>query len=173
MVNFSPDKNASEKKESSFVKGQKITVEHKDGSVSEHQVINVLDSAKIASIIGINHQIKNPVPVLILDKMIPGGTAQYHPELGVIFAYDNTKPEVMHHEIIHSLEMPKTIPNDLEVFYAKVLNEIPDTSNLQPNFHKNIHEFVADAYSKPGFINNLKEHGLYQEFELLTKYIFE
>ena len=79
----------------------------------------------------------------------------------------------MHHEIIHSLEMTKQIPEQLNIFYKKVLEVLPDNSNLQPNFRKNIHEFVADAYSKNGLIETLKNKGLYDEFINLTRYIFQ
>ncbi|MES2023225.1 MAG: hypothetical protein V4439_00930 [Patescibacteria group bacterium] len=157
-----------------FTKGQKINVELTDGSLSERTVINVLNSQKVAAVIGLKFDIKTPIPVLILDKKIPGGAlAHYHQNLDVIFAYNDTNQNVMCHEIIHSLAIKKPIPEELQKFYEKVLEEIPDITNLQPNFRQNIHEFIADAYSKEGFINNLKNHGLYEEFEKLTKYIFE
>lgn len=173
MAGFNPDNKFPNKQEITFTKGQKVNVELEDGSMVEHEIVNVLDSSKVASIIGLNYKIKNPTPVLILDKKRIKGAASYSLESKVIFAYDNTSPEAMHHEIIHSLEMPKSIPQPLQSFYKKVLDEIPDNSNLNPNFRKDIHEFIADAYSQPGFIQNLKNRGLYQEFEQLTSYIFD
>jgi hypothetical protein len=38
---------------------------------------------------------------------------------------------------------------------------------------KNIHEFIADGYSKQPFINALKKEWLYEEFLEKTKYIFK
>ena len=150
MTGFHPDKNIPNKKEVAFVKGQKVSIELKDGSTSEHEVINIFDSRKAISHLGLKHDIKNPVPILILDRMIPGeGIAHYHPELNVIFAYNDTVPEVMLHEIIHSLEMQKPLSDELKEFYQKLLLQIPDKANVRPNFHKDIHEFIADAYSKP------------------------
>ncbi len=174
MTEFHPDKNLPNKKEVFFSKGQKINIELMDGSISEHEVLNVLDSCKVAAHLGFKYEIKSPVPVLILNRMIPGeGIAHYHPKLNVILAYNDTTPEVMLHEIIHSLEMQKLLSEKLKEFYQKVLLVIPDKVNIRPNFHKDIHEFIADAYSKPTVIKLLKDVGLYEEFERLTKYIFE
>lgn len=153
--------------------GQKIRSENLDGSFCESEIVNIIDSQKVITVLGYNYEIKCPIPILILDKKIPGNLAAYHPELNVIFAYNDTSPEVMHHEIIHSLEMTKQIPEQLNIFYKKVLEVLPDNSNLQPNFRKNIHEFVADAYSKNGLIETLKNKGLYDEFINLTRYIFQ
>jgi hypothetical protein len=41
------------------------------------------------------------------------------------------------------------------------------------NFQKNIHEFIADGYSKEVFINALKKENLYAEFLDKTAYIFD
>jgi hypothetical protein len=41
------------------------------------------------------------------------------------------------------------------------------------NFQKNIHEFIADGYSKEIFINALKKENLYAEFLDKTEYLFE
>ena len=156
-----------------FVIGQKVKVSLKDGSFSEHKIINIIDSKKAVIAIGLNYDIKNPVKVIILDENIKSNAGAYHPELDVIFAYNDTKPEIMHHEIIHSLEMKKIIPKELKVFYEKILEIFPDNSNLEPNFRKDIHEFIADAYSKDGLIETLKKQNLYEEFKKLTEYIFE
>jgi hypothetical protein len=171
-VNGSDELSYSENNETSFTIGQKVNLENSKGVATEYEIVNILDSRKAVDALGLNYEIKNPVRILILDKGMAWNLAAYHPELNVIFADNHTPPEVMHHEIIHSLEMTKTIPDDLKDFYAKVLEVLPDTSNLHPNFRKNIHEFVADAYSKEGLIETLRSKGLYEEFERLTKYIF-
>ncbi len=155
-----------------FEKGQVVFVETTNGT-EERKVLNIIDSGKIASILNLKHTIKLPIPVLILDKPIAGGAAHYHPELQVIFAYNDTKPEIMHHEIIHSLEMSKPLKPELLAFYEKILERMPDTTNISPNFRKNIHEFIADAYSKEGLIKTMRQEGLYEEFEELSSYIFE
>jgi hypothetical protein len=41
------------------------------------------------------------------------------------------------------------------------------------NFKKNIHEFIADGYSKLPFIDALKKEWMYENFMNETKYIFE
>ncbi len=156
-----------------FSTGQKINIENNEGVPTEFEIINVLDSGHAAATLGLDYDIKNPVQILILNKEMKGNLAAYHPDLNVILANNDTPPQVMHHEIIHSLEMSKLIPNDLEKFYEKVLDMFPDTSNLNPNFRNNIHEFIADGYSKAGFIQTLKDKDMHEEFKSLTKYIFE
>jgi hypothetical protein len=159
--------------ESLYIKGQKISIENSEGISTEYEIINILDSQKAINAIGINYNIKKPVDILILDKGMVWNLAAYHPELNVIFADNNTSPDVMHHEIIHSLEMTKPVSDELKAFYNKVLEILPDESNLNPNYRKDIHEFIADAYSKKGFVETLKVKDLYDEFLNLTKYIFE
>lgn len=155
-----------------FEKGQIISIETESG-IQENKIINILDSKKACTVLGLKYNIKSPVPILILEKHIGDGSAHYHPGLKVILAYDDTQPKVMHHEIIHSLEMQKPMNSEIRNFYEKVLEEIPDTNNIQPNFRKNIHEFIADAYTKEGLIENLKQKGLYEEFKKLSSYIFD
>jgi hypothetical protein len=62
-------------------------------------------------------------------------------------------------------------------FYELVKNKISEKSfdgnTVSFNFRKNIHEFIADGYSKDSFINALKKEQLYEKFLQKTKYIFE
>jgi len=165
--------NPKENKKDTYNIGQKVVIENKDSSNTEYEIVNILDSQKVVTQLDFDYVIKNPVVVLILDKQLRGALAGYHQDLNIILANNETSPEIMLHEIVHSIEMTKPISSELQSFYEKVLEILPDNSNLQPNFRKNIHEFVADAYSKKGFIETLKNKGLYDEFKELTKYIFE
>ena len=75
--------------------------------------------------------------------------------------FDNADEITLKHEIIHSIEYNKSIPNELYDFYEIVKNKISEESFddgiVSFNFMKNIHEFIADGYSKQPFINALKK----------------
>ena len=90
---------------------------------------------------------------------------------------DNTDEITLKHEIIHSIEYNKPIPDTLFRFYDLVKNKISEKSFdgevASFNFMKNIHEFIADGYSKQPFINALKNEWLYEKFLKETEYIFE
>jgi hypothetical protein len=164
---------SDEKAHPMFEIGQTILLESDSGTTREHTVLNISDTSRIAQILGLDYSILNPIPVLILSGDALQHQAAYHPELNVILIYNDTIPRVVHHELIHSLEYHKPIPDELVQLYNTIKQALPDTQNIQPNFRKDIHEFIADAYSKPGLINTLTEHGLYDEFLRLTKYIFD
>ena len=91
--------------------------------------------------------------------------------------FDNADDITLKHEIIHSLELNKKISDELCEFYEKVKSTITEDSFVNSfvsfNFKKNIHEFIADGYSKQPFIDALKKENLYDEFIEKTKYIFE
>jgi len=93
-----------------------------------------------------------------------------------IILYENADIETIKHELIHSLEYPRKIPEELNEFYNKVKETITEDSfenwSFSFNFMKNIHEFIADWYSKSVFQDALKKEGLYDEFLEKTNYIF-
>ena len=98
-------------------------------------------------------------------------------EKNIIIIFSNADSETLKHEIIHSIEYNKPIPNELENFYElvklKISEESFDEELVSFNFKKNIHEFIADGYSKQPFINALKKEWLFEKFLEETEYIFE
>jgi hypothetical protein len=66
--------------------------------------------------------------------------------------FDNADRITLKHEIIHSLEFNKPVPDELYKLYKIVRNNITEESFggnvVSFNFKKNIHEFIADGYSK-------------------------
>lgn len=124
--------------------------------------------------------IKIPVTIYFLDWYGWLKKWAYRTEKNVIFMFDNADEITLKHEIIHSLELNKPIPDELYElyeFYELAKNIISeksfDGSMVSFNFKKNIHEFVADGYSKWPFIDALKKEWLYKEFLGKTKYIFD
>jgi hypothetical protein len=91
--------------------------------------------------------------------------------------FDNADKITLKHEIIHSLELNKPIPDELNEFYESAKNIISENSfnggMVSFNFTNSIHEFIADGYSKEPFINALRNEKLYKEFLEKTKYIFD
>jgi hypothetical protein len=75
--------------------------------------------------------------------------------------FDNADEITLKHEIIHSIEYNKPVPNKLQKFYELVKNKVSEKSFdgeiASFNFMKDIHEFIADGYSKQPFINALKK----------------
>ena len=121
--------------------------------------------------------IKIPVTIYFLDWHWWLRQWAYHTDKNVIFMFDNAGEITLKHEIIHSLELNKPIPDELNEFYESAKNIISeksfDGSMVSFNFKKNIHEFIADGYSKWPFIDALKKEWLYDEFIEKTKYIFD
>ena len=120
-------------------------------------------------------KITNTIPVFFLK-----GTWKnkwwYHPEINFILVFENTWDDNLKHELIHSIEFKKEKNKELYLFYDKVKNIINEDSFswfVTFNFTKNIHEFIADWYSKDPFINAMKKEKLYDEFIQKTKYLFE
>jgi hypothetical protein len=75
--------------------------------------------------------------------------------------FDNADDITLKHEIIHSIEYNKPISHKLQKFYELVKNRISEESFdgkvASFNFMKDIHEFIADGYSRQPFINALKK----------------
>lgn len=121
--------------------------------------------------------IKTPVPIYYIKWSWWLRKWAYVKEKGIIFMFDNTDEITLKHEIIHSIEYNKPIPDTLFRFYDLVKNKISEKSFdgevASFNFMKNIHEFIADGYSKQPFINALKKEWLYEKFLKETEYIFE
>ena len=101
----------------------------------------------------------------------------YDSKKNIIYIFDNADSETLKHEIIHSIEFNKPVSNELYNFYELAKNIISEKSfdgnAVSFNFKKNIHEFIADWYSKQLFINALKKEWIYGDFLKKTKYIFE
>ena len=141
----------------------------------EYKVKKISDSVKEGKEFWLD--IKIPVTIYFLDWY--GWLKQwaYRPEKNVIFMFDNADEITLKHEIIHSLEFNKPIPDELNEFYEFVKSRISEDSfdggMVSFNFNKNIHEFIADGYSKEPFINALIKEWLYEEFLEKTKYIFD
>lgn len=121
--------------------------------------------------------IKIPVTIYFLDWHWWSRQWAYRTGKNVIFIFDNADKITLKHEIIHSLELNKPIPDELNEFYEFVKSRISEDSfdggMVSFNFNKNIHEFIADGYSKEPFINALRNEKLYEEFLEKTKYIFD
>lgn len=122
-------------------------------------------------------QIKNNIPIYYIEGSWWLRMWSYDSKRNIIFIFDNADEITLRHEIIHSLEFNKPIPNELYKFYELVKNTISEESfdgnAVTFNFKKNIHEFIADGYSKLPFINALKKEWMYDNFLERTKYIFE
>lgn len=142
---------------------------------TEYKVKKISDSVKEGKNFWLD--IKIPVTIYFLDWY--GWLKQWAYRTGknMIFMFENADEITLKHEIIHSLEYNKPVPNDLSEFYEKVKSTITEDSFdnwlCSFNFMKSIHEFIADGYSKQPFINALKKENLYDEFIEKTKYIFE
>ena len=121
-------------------------------------------------------KIKNAVPIYYLDWFSTRKWA-FHIYENYILMFSNADDETLKHEIIHSIAYKIVPPEELEDFYSIVKNRITEDSFedwvVSFNFAKNIHEFIADGYSKTIFINALKKENLYEEFLEKTSYLFE
>ena len=120
--------------------------------------------------------VKNPVPIYYLEwAWIRKGW--YNINEDYILMFSNADDETLKHEIIHSIEYKQKPTKELEEFYEMVKVDITEDSfegwAVSFNFQKNIHEFIADGYSKGIFINALKKENLYAEFLDKTEYLFE
>jgi len=122
-------------------------------------------------------QIKNDIPIYYIEGTWWLRKWSYDSKRNIIFIFDNADETTLRHEIIHSLEFNKPIPNELYKFYELIKNTISEESfdgnAVSFNFKKNIHEFIADWYSKQLFINALKKEWIYDNFLERTRYIFE
>ena len=80
-------------------------------------------------------------------------------------------------ELLDEFRKKKLLLGCVAIIYIlvklKVSEESFDEEIVSFNFKKNIHEFIADGYSKQYFINALKKEWLYEIFLKKTKYIFE
>ena len=141
----------------------------------KYKIKKVSNSAKEGKKLWLN--IKNPIPIYFVEWSWIFMQWAYHKKRNIIFMFDNADAITLKHEIIHSLEFNKPIPNELYEFYelakSKISEESFDDMAVSFNFKKDIHEFIADWYSKTPFIVALKKEWLYEEFLQKTKYIFE
>ena len=142
---------------------------------TEYKVKWISDSVKEGKKLWLD--IKIPVTIYFLNWYGWLRKWAYRTEKNVIFMFDNADEITLKHEIIHSLEFNKPIPDELNEFYELVKSRISEDSfdggMVSFNFNKNIHEFIADGYSKESFINALRNEKLYEEFLEKTKYIFD
>ncbi len=156
--------------------------EHKNSSFSEflfnwikYNVKSISGSRDVAKKLWL--EIKCNVPIYYIEGSWWLRKWAYDSKRNIIFIFDNADSETLRHEIIHSVEFNKPIPNELYKFYELVKSRISEESfdgnAVSFNFKKNIHEFIADWYSKQLFINALKKEWMYEEFVNKTKYIFE
>lgn len=156
--------------------------EHKNSSFSEflfnwikYNVKSISGSRDVAKKLWL--EIKCNVPIYYIEGSWWLRKWAYDSKRNIIFIFDNADSETLRHEIIHSLEFNKAIPDELNKFYELVKNMVTEKSfdgwTVTFNFRKNIHEFIADGYSKLPFINALKKEWMYEEFVNKTKYIFE
>ena len=121
-------------------------------------------------------QVKNLVPIYYLDGFWIRKWS-YNKKEDYILLFANTDEETLKHEIVHSIEYKQEPSKELEDLYSEVLEKITEDSfdnwTASFNFRKNIHEFIADGYSKKVFIEALKKENLYEEFLEKTAYLFE
>jgi len=121
--------------------------------------------------------IENPIPIYFLE-WVWRNKWWYHPELKIIILYSNSDEETIKHEIIHSIEFDREKSENLISLYEQVKIVIHEDSFSESNgfvtfnFRKNIHEFIADWYSKVAFINAMKKEWLYEQFIQKTNYLF-
>ena len=141
----------------------------------ECKVRRISDSIKEGKNLWID--IKTPIPIFYIEWSWWLRKWSYVKEKNIILMFDNADGETLKHEIIHSIEYNKPIPEELTKLYdlakLKITEESFDGKIMNFNFKKNIHEFIADGYSKVSFINALKKELLYNDFLEKTKYIFE
>ncbi len=141
----------------------------------EHKVDWISDSVKEGKRLWI--KVKNSVPIYWIEWNWWYRKWSYDIRRNVIYIFDNADDETLKHEIIHSIEFNKIISWELNKFYdivkQKVTEESFDAGVVSFNFKKNIHEFIADWYSKKIFENALKKEWIYDEFLVKTAYIFE
>ena len=141
----------------------------------QYRTKKISNSVEEGKKLGLN--IKTSVPIYCLEWSWWLRKWAYNREKNIILIFDNTDEITLKHEIIHSIEYNKSIPDELHDFYEIVKNRVSEESFdygiVSFNFMKNIHEFIADGYSKRPFINALKKEWLYEEFLEKTKYIFE
>lgn len=165
--NTSPQKNISQVSNTLFSVFNINWIEYKTKRVS--------DSIEEGKKLWLN--IKTSVPIYYLEWNWWLRKWAYVREKNFILMFDNADEITLKHEIIHSIEYNKSIPNELYDFYEIVRNKISEESFddgiVSFNFMKNIHEFIADGYSKQPFINALNKEWFYEEFLEKTKYIFE
>lgn len=121
--------------------------------------------------------VRNSVPIYYIKWTWWYRKWAYVKEKNIILVFDNTDDETLKHEIVHSIEFNRPISQELEKFYElvklKITEESFDDGVVSFNFRKNIHEFIADWYSKKPFVDALRKEWLYREFLIKTEYIFE
>ena len=139
-----------------------------------HKILNKSNSKLEWEKFGI--KINNSIPVFYLKWYWGVRQWWYHPNLNFICVFENTKDYTLKHELIHSIEYKQDKTKELISFYKKVKNTINEDSFdsfTTFNFTKDIHEFIADWYSKTPFIEAMKKEKLYKEFLEETKYLFK
>ena len=140
----------------------------------DYKIKKVSNSLKEGKKLWIN--VKTSVPIYYIEWSWWLRKWAYVKEKNIILIFDNADTETLKHEIIHSIEYKTPIQNELCEFYELAKNKISEKSfdgnSVSFNFKKNIHEFIADGYSKDSFINALKKEQLYEFFLQKTKYIF-
>ena len=142
----------------------------------EFPILKKSDSKTEGTRMGI--KVKNSIPIFFL-KGSWKNKWWYHPDINLIFVFENTWDDNLKHELIHSIEFKKEKTKELCSFYEKVKKSINEDSFSESNgfttfnFTKNIHEFISDWYSKDPFIIAMKKEKLYDEFLQKTKYLFE
>lgn len=93
--------------------------------------------------------------------------------------FENVDDLTLKHELIHSIEFKQEVTEALYALYEEAKQTINESSFSNSNgfvtfnFTKNIHEFIADGYSKEPFIQAMKNENLYDKFLETTKYLFE
>ena len=121
-------------------------------------------------------KVKNPVPIYYLDWFWIRKWS-YNKKEDYILLFANADEETSKHEIVHSIKYKQEPSKELKDLYSIVLEKITEDSfdnwTASFNFRKNIHEFIADGYSKKVFIEALKKENLYEEFLEKTAYLFE
>ena len=156
--------------------------ERKNSSFSEflfnwikYNVKDIWNSKDVAKELWL--EIRNNVPIYYIEGIWWPRKWSYDSKKNIIFIFDNADSETLKHEIIHSVEFNKPVSNELYNIYELAKNIISEKSfdgnAVSFNFKKNIHEFIADWYSKWLFINALKKEWIYGDFLKKTKYIFE
>ena len=141
----------------------------------KYNVKDIWDSRDVAKELWL--KIKNNVPIYYIKGSWCHRKWAFDSKRNIIFIFDNADEITLKHEIIHSIEFNKPIHNELDEFYELVKTKVNEESfdgwAVTFNFKKNIHEFIADGYSKLPFINALKKELMYDDFLNKTKYIFE
>lgn len=140
-----------------------------------YSILRIATATEVGAQVGV--RITRPLPVYFLDGPSGRHRGAYHPNHDFIVVFTNTDLETIKHELVHAVEYHQEKRPELIRIYELALERIVDASFpsglVSYNFRKNIHEFIADGWTKPALIEALEREGLYEAFVAASKYLFK